>query len=522
MTRSVWLAAIERLGLEPAARIMDAGGRFVLLLPDNPKTVHVLSKLQEDVERWLLSIFYGSVRLNLATLQLTSKDLEREKFSACFNEFNDRLEQAKLQPFACSFNAGVSPVQDLAPDSYAKYGECAWCHSRPAVREEDDRPICQMCADLIELGGQLPTTRYVVYGRDAAIHGKSLLFDRMKLALYRERPPTQIVSHAIDVLSVRDDLFCTVTPVAGHIPMISQEDMERWQAEGRLVEQDGETLFVVDPCQVGSPKTFAMLAEEARIAPANPGERWRSIPCLAACKADVDNLGLIFGLGLKESFTLSRFAMLARMLNYFFSAVLMRKVRKEFADIYVVFAGGDDLFVIGPWDKTIEFARVMATDFADFCAHNPAVTISAGLPLIKPQLPMRAMRQEAEAALEEAKKHAGKNAATMFDVSASWPDFATHLENGYWLECMCLEGIISQGFLRRLLGYSRQCRAFMQGHLAPNGLYKSHFIYDLARNWPPDKKPGERKKLQEMVNNVDFFATAEIGISWALYRTRNS
>ena len=32
------------------------------------------------------------------------------------------------------------------------------------------------------------------------------------------------------------------------------------------------------------------------------------------------------------------------------------KNSEEFKDIYTVFAGGDDLFLIGPWNKIVDFA----------------------------------------------------------------------------------------------------------------------------------------------------------------------
>lgn len=522
ITRSVWLVALERLGLEHAAKIMDAGGRFVLLLPDTQETKELLADLALEVEQWLLVQFGGAVRLNLASLPITDKDLQRDRFSERFDSFNDALELAKLKPFAAAFAKGASPVLGADSSAYAEHGECAWCHARPGVREEDGRPICRLCATLLRVGAQLPTAKYVVYGRDTGIEGAQLLFDGLKLGLYNKRPAARVTCKAMDVLSLRDDLFCTVAPLAGHLPMIGEDDLAAWQKQGRVSERDGGRYFGDDAISVVEPQTFSMLAADARMPPREPGQPWRAIPCLAVCKADVDNLGLIFGRGFGDNFTLSRFAMLSRMLNHFFAAFLMGKIREKYPNIYVIFAGGDDLFVIGPWWQVIEFAADMRKWFADFCGHNPQVTISAGLPLIKSGLPMRAMREEAEDALEEAKRHPDKNAATLFGVSAAWPDFDRHLENGRWLEELCLQGTISQGFLRRLLGYSRECRAFVRGQLARDGMYISHFSYDLGRNWSKDKNQADRQRLQELVGKPELFETAEMGISWALYRTRTS
>lgn len=302
-------------------------------------------------------------------------------------------------------------------------------------------------------------------------------------------------------------------------------------------ESSGKTFFIDEECEAGEFKTFAMLVQSARIPPDMPGEPWRSIPCLGICKADVDNLGMVFSIGLTENFSLSCFAMLARMLNYFFAAFLMHLIKKEYPNIYVVFAGGDDLFVIGPWPETIAFALRMAEDFRKFCANNPALTISAGLPLMKAGLPMRAIREEAENLLNASKSYDTKNpknALTLFGVSAHWPEAAKILAKGQWLAEICEENLVSNGFLRRLLDYSRQCGEFISGSkLAKNGLFLSHLSYDLARNYKVMENDSIFKekgiasthdfaRFLGLPENYEFFAKLEMGISWALYRTRIS
>lgn len=532
VTRSVWLVALERLGLTPAAKIMDAGGRFVLLLPRTPEVENVLDTLEDDAESWLLRFYQGEVRLNFGRLPLAVDDVSQERFGGCFEAFNDALEQAKLRPFSRSFMKGKDSVFDVDHAAYRANGECEYCRSRPATRAQDgDAAACSKCADLVRLGSRLPRTRYIVFSHqtgktcNALFEGRHILFNDLSLSLHEEEPAARDISGALEVLSIRGDLRFSVSPIAGHVPLISSADIARWQKEGRLAGNGGESLLNGESCERGEPKTFSMLAEEARIPPAAPGKPWRSIPCLAVCKADVDNLGLIFGLGLgaggRNDFSISRFAMLARMLNFFFSSWLMRVVEEEYPDIYVIFAGGDDLFVLGPWHRTIDFAVRMRRDFVAFCGGNPAVTISAGLPLVRPGLPMRAVREEAERSLERSKNHSrNKNAATLFGVTATWPEFEKLLENGHWLEKLCLNDEISRGLVRRMLGYARDCRAFCEGDIR-KGLYLSHLDYDIARNCS-DKDGETANRLRAMGQDKNSFPMEELGISWAIYRTRTA
>ncbi len=121
-------------------------------------------------------------------------------------------------------------------------------------------------------------------------------------------------------------------------------------------------------------------------------------------KGDVDNLGAIFQRGLSEP-TFARMAALSRQLNAFFAVYLpaLCQSQPEFRNTYTVFAGGDDFFLIGPWCSQIQLAARMRQEFVRYVAGNPGITYSAGLTMTKPGLPIRALGELAEGALEHAK-----------------------------------------------------------------------------------------------------------------------
>lgn len=538
VSRSLWLALLDRLKLDFSAKIMDSGGHFILLLPDTQLVRDQISALEYEAEEWLFNNFQGAVRINFASLAIKEKDLAKENFSACFEKFNELLEDAKLHPFSRLIAHGHSTVIENSHSDYARFGECEYCHTRPATDKDGNKPICTQCRQLQRLGSRLPGANFIVFTRQH-INGSDafsgMLFDNINIRICQERPSEVECRHALDILSIRNETIFTTSPIAGYIPLITSHDLQRWQSEGRVAQSNGELLFKGEECLEGMPKTFTMLAEEARIPPASPADdHWEAIPLLGVCKADVDNLGLVFSLGLTNRFSLSCYAMLARMLNYFFSGYLIRLIREDFANIYVVFAGGDDVFVIGPWLDIISFSQRMANDFRKFCGENPAVTISAGLPLIKPGLPMRAMREEAEELLQKSKSYdnGSKDALTLFGISTHWKEAQKLLDRGKWLAEITHSGFISRGFLRRLLHYSRECKDFLLGKkLAQNGLYLSHFRYDLARNFNikhgrplPDSAAQDANsnlsQLQSLPQDSKQFAQLEMGIAWAIYRTR--
>lgn len=551
VTRSIWLVLLERLKLNSVAKIMDAGGRFILLLPDSANVRAELDKSQTEAEAWLYDNFLGAVRLNFARLPLKPDDLRKENFRTKFDEFNDALELAKLSPFSRILNKLPIAISQSEYEKYGEYRECAYCHNRPGSGIEDGKPVCAQCEKLIRLGQALPETKFIAFSREGSRADrvfKGLLFDKVNLIFYEDKgeiaPPE--ARRAIDILSVRGETIFTKIPVAGHMPTVTKKDIE----EGYPSLSPGENW------EPGRPKTFAMLADRARIPPKKEGDGWTSIACLGVLKADVDNLGMIFSMGFGDDFTVSHFAMLARMLNHFFAGYLTRVIREEYPDIYIVFAGGDDVFLIGPWERAISFGFRMAEDFRRFCGENQAVTISAGIPLVKAALPLRALREEAEEKLEQSKDYASgsgenrdtKNAATVFNVTAHWQEAEKSIKFGEKLRRLCETGAITRGFLRRLLGYSRECAKFFKGErllkngeyisklrrdlesgsirpekLAKEALYYSHIQYDMARNMKTDREAEILKReLLEMAQNKEDFIRAELGISWAIYRSRIS
>lgn len=518
LTRSIWLTLLERCGLSSTARIMDAGGRFILLLPDTPAVRSAVSELTEEAMRYVLEYFNGVLRITFATQELKAEDLVMDKFHAVFQEMNDRLEREKLRPFAPLLEQGFSPVIPIRSGDYAEHGPCPFCGVRPAMENEEGETACRICSALIrQIGRSLPDARYAVFSRT----GKGFpLFDGLRLRL-EESVPGHADAEALDILSLKDRRCFSAAPVAGYVPRMTVADSRRWQEEHRTMPKDGETQ------ETGAPKTFGVLAEEARI-PAEKG--FRSVPFLAACKADVDNLGLIFGIGLESGgqsrFSISHFAMLSRMMHHFFSSYLIGVIEKEFPNIYVVFAGGDDLFVLGPWSDAVRFAERLYDAFSRFTGFNPDLTLSAGVALVKPGVPMRAIKNLAEEQLEESKGRKDKNgvpvknAVSLFGVTCPWTKLSSQLEKGEWLEDLCLSGGVTQGFVRRLLGYSRQARDFAGGDVSA-GLYRSHMVYDMARNCSKNIAADDRDDLQALCHEEDF-KEMEIAITWALYRTRTT
>jgi CRISPR-associated protein Csm1 len=156
-----------------------------------------------------------------------------------------------------------------------------------------------------------------------------------------------------------------------------------------------------------------------------------SYPLLGVMRLDVDNLGSIFEFGLGDKSTISRIANLSRELDLFFSGYI-NELAKEF-NVYIVYSGGDDAFIVGSWYNILHFAKKLYKEFKEFTCNNPDLTFSAGIFFCHENYPVAKFAKKA-ADLEEQSKNfkdengKPKNAITVFDHTLSWDSYCTMLD----------------------------------------------------------------------------------------------
>ncbi len=151
---------------------------------------------------------------------------------------------------------------------------------------------------------------------------------------------------------------------------------------------------------------------------------------LGILRMDVDNLGSIFCSGVssnKNSF--SRYAALSRNLGWFFSGYLNTLWKEYQLSTFIVYSGGDDLFVVGDWSDVLKLGTRIQEDFSKFTCKNPSLTLSGGLVLVGPKYPIKRGAADSEAAEKAAKSYRfvdgmdneqTKNAITFLGMSLQW------------------------------------------------------------------------------------------------------
>lgn len=149
---------------------------------------------------------------------------------------------------------------------------------------------------------------------------------------------------------------------------------------------------------------------------------------LAILRMDVDGLGKRFVKGFNS---LAEYKTFSENLCKFFEKDVEEKLLpdKGYRDyMTVIYAGGDDLFVVGRWDKVIEFAKLVHNETAKRFSRE-GITISGGIAVVKPKFPIAKAAEMAGEAEDAAKQYrAEKNAFHLFGKTVTWDSEFEYVE----------------------------------------------------------------------------------------------
>lgn len=419
LTEAVLRFALRELGLPYTNVIYSGGGHFFLLAP--PETEEKLPMLANTISRKLLRHHGAALYLAIGSAPVAFSDFRLGKFPEAWSKMHRGLAAAKARRFS---ELGeelhrlifTPPVTGGDPRS-----ACSVCgeDQRPSALIDAEQPdrgrICSLCASFSdELGGNLPRARFVALGLGEpqdlpkGTAAAALASFGMQAKLIAD--PAQIVElpgakhAAIWAFDDPDSRAVHTWPLIAGLPAAH---WQRYTVSRIPQNRDEKRLY--------KPLEFDELAEKAD----GGFER------LGVLRMDVDDLGDVFKTGLGAGATLARLSTLSFQLSLFFEGRVKRISESgRFENlIYAVYAGGDDAFLIGPWDRMPALAKQIRDDFAAFTGANPSLRLSAGLALIGGKYPVYQAAADAAEALEAAKAVAGKNAFCFLNFPWTWPVF---------------------------------------------------------------------------------------------------
>jgi len=509
----------RELGLTFLSVVFTAAGKFTLIAPNTLQNKEKIESVESTINDWLFAVSCGQASLGIAVTQAKPSQFYCGKYEELHDNHMENIQKRKLEKVNLEKYSGAMHGYLEAFDS--DLGLCPLCGKRPATHEagkdhtvfsENSGRACSVCRDHILLGSLVvKKEKLAVYEKGDVSSTQELLeplFGKYQLRFVGTSEAAGAAPSLIKVWQVNANkdgsLFSDVTmrPLNGYVPLYRQEDEDDdCLLEGKRSEE--KSLEMIDQINVGDLKTFGHIALRAKIKN-NSSKRMTGTEAIGVLKADVDNLGLIVSCGLPgKRFTISRVATLSRQLDAFFSVYLPNMLREsdDFTDVYTVFAGGDDLFLIGPWNKMANLAKYLRERFAEYVCANKQITFSAGITVQKPHVPVDKLANSAEEALEQSKDVPAKDSITMFGQTVSWEKFGSLLENREAMQSWLDRKLISSGMMYRfnhLISLAGREKAAVQGdvvHLDDLHAMKwrAMFAYSVERNIDSSLK-GEKRR----------------------------
>lgn len=494
---AIALYIIKEFDLSLTNIILTAGGKFYILLQNTEDSIKKIEEIKEKLNNYLYKEFFGQLFVNIVTLEANGNEIAK-KFTKILEKGNRELNWQKDKRF---FNQiKKNPIFDVA---YKNDGTTA---------------LDRLNEKFKEMGGKIPKAKFIGirYSHKADNNETFEVIENMSIQFFKSKEEinTSGKNEKIDLV----------------ISLNNVEIVENYPTIVRFISNYAPLKERKD-----SLKSFENISNSAT------GNKK-----IAVYKADVDNLGMIFSIGLKKKKnisdeelekieendekdyrSISRISTLSRNMEYFFSywmnsifkkekvkISLGNKVKKEIelSDIYVLYSGGDDLVIIGPWDKIIYVSYFIRKNFEKFVTENNEITLSGGIAISHPKL--RIINGiDSAGELEEKSKEIDKdkNALTLFGKSFKWNEFEKIFEFAEKLQKIYgnkeESGIITQTFLYRCLNYTEMAEKLYESlsrvdksnkagkNIDFNLLtYVSKFEYDYGRNMLPKLRELETKK----------------------------
>jgi CRISPR-associated protein Csm1 len=400
---------LQKLNLFQANVIYNSGGGFYILVPNTEFVKTQLEEATKMIEEKFFTSFGISLFVAIESVPLSKDDLmhkdKEHNLDTVWKQLFEKRDLKKNSKFAT-----------LIENGYENFFE-------PLMKGGD--------ALRDEITGEEFTKNELSDNRELTIKKNTDL----QIDLGKKLRDTDIMIISENVLTYMKDIFYIQPVELGYYYYFLNE------------KNDAKSLISVDNCVVirfnnpnfnqpikGNNNSYELQfyggnewkgqSFEEMVNP--PDKNDDSFKRLGVLRMDVDNLGSIFQSGiLPEQATLSRFAALSRSFDYFFSGYLNTIWKETSPDrSFIIYSGGDDVFIVGSWDVTVELAKKIRGDFREFTCLNPAFSISGGIAIVPQKFPVMKAADESDKEELAAKGHhadeKSKNAISFMDFPLNW------------------------------------------------------------------------------------------------------
>ena len=512
LTESIIRNILFELNLFRANIIYGSGGCFFILAPNTKINKEKLTKLEENISDKIFKSHKTILYLSLDSVSFGENEIFNEGIGDLWHKLHSKLDIKKQQRY-------ISKLEDdykffFSPSGIGKKQERDAITGEEILDEDETKMIEGNKIKLstykqIQLGKKLKEADYWVISKNQLKYwsGENE-YNPVDIGIYHyflsekqikeKRKELKASADKIEIVTVNKLNFLE-TSISGidniyNFTFYGGNDFPAYDKYEK--DDDGTEHFK------GEPKSFDKLTGDS------------DLKRLGILRMDVDNLGQIFAYGFPtKNRTFSRLSTLSRSLDYFFKGYLNKiwEQEKYKEDTFILYSGGDDLFIVGKWYVIIEMAEEIKTYFQNWSCFNPAVSLSGGVAIVTGKFPILKASEFADEAEFLAKEYKNnniqKNAFSLMNYSLNWDieyPVVKHLKEEIK---DCLDNDLPKAFISNIYNFYENRK--MQREKNQNESWQWQLAYNLARMISRVKSEKSKQLLNQI--KTDVFANTYNG-----------
>ena len=383
---------IDIFGLTSANVLYSGGGHCYMLLPN--ADTEKLTELHSALNKWSMEYFGNSLSVVWDIRECSVNDFINESdgdYKSLFSGLSGQLAEKKFRKYSAS---EIIDMNEACADT-EHTRECKICGaSSKKVRSGGD--TCEWCETFINM------SKVITDNRQCFAVLKEKAGNAAPLFSYNRKAYFYLCSAEEAEAQLKSDNVIRIFCKNGY----PSDEIER-----------SPLSTSIDVCDYAKDNLLENLAESSG-----------GIKRLGVLRMDVDNLGSTFISGFDQKYVnIGRTAALSAQLTGFFKNNLTALLLNKNYNISVLYAGGDDVFLVGSWDDVIGAAVEIINEFKDFTGKK--LSVSGGIGIYDHKYPVARFAVETETLEDCSKKNKyhNKDSVTLFSADKSqtysWQEF---------------------------------------------------------------------------------------------------
>lgn len=241
--------------------------------------------------------------------------------------------------------------------------------------------------------------------------------------------------------------------------------------------------FTIEPAGLGIPFCFKKNKDAPRVETFEKMCENEGLERLGVLRMDVDNLGSKFQEYARTQ-SLAAYSALSYELDNFFKGDVSKMCDKH--ECYLLYGGGDDLFVVGEWRNVLMLAAEIQVEFKKWAANRKGDwSLSAGVAIVKAKYPIIEGAQESGEEEEKAKSHScdgmTKNSISLMGTPLNWDKEFGPVRSikDKMVGLLCDSESLPKSFLNKVMIHAG--KAAIKNHKVTDVSIYWHLSYDIKR-----------------------------------------